>query len=111
MIKKQNRLSDKRSVTKVLQRGFAIKKSDLTVRIFKTGTGGARMTVVVSKKISNKAVTRNRIKRRVREAFVPYLDRIQGVSIVAFPKKSAEEADFTLIQAQVRECLENLLSS
>lgn len=111
MIKSINRLKDSRAVNKVLSRGFKVLKPNFTVRVLKIGDQPLKLTVVVSKKISNSAVIRNKIKRRVREAFVPYVENKKGVSLVIFPKKQAIEAEFVKLNNEAKECLENLPSS
>lgn len=111
MIKSPNRLKESRAVNKVLARGFKIMKPDFTVRILKTGDQPLKLTVVVGKKISTSAVIRNRIKRRVREAFAPYVENRRGVALVVFPTKQAAETDFIKLNSEAKECLENLQSS
>ena len=106
MIKALNRLQDKRAVNKVLQRGFKLSVTFFTVKILKIGDKPIRLTVVVGKKISKKAVTRNKIKRRVREAFMPYLDGKRGASIVVFPRQQALDANFETLRSEAKQCLE-----
>ena len=65
---------------------------------------------MVSKKIFNKAHDRNRLKRRVREAFAKALVSSRGALIVAFPKRSALEIPFACLQEEVSICLENGVS-
>jgi ribonuclease P protein component len=109
MIKSLNRLKDSRAVNKVLQRGFKVLKPDFTVRILKGGDQPIRLTVVVGKKISNSAVVRNRTKRRVREAFIPYMENKRGVSVVVFPKQQAIETDFEKLKNEAKECLNQVV--
>jgi len=106
MIKAQNRLQDKRAVNKVLQRGFKVAGTYFTVRILKIGDQPIKLTVVVGKKVSKKAVIRNKIKRRVREAFMPYLEARRGVSLVIFPRMQSIDASFETLKNEAKICLE-----
>ena len=65
----------------------------------------------IGKKISKKAVVRNKIKRRVREAFMPYLEKKRGSSVVIFPRMQAIDADFETLKKEAQTCLEKLQSS
>ncbi len=55
--------------------------------------GSARIGVVVSRRVSTKAVTRNRIKRQIRESFRTHQAMLQGLDIVAIAQPDAAAAD------------------
>ncbi|HEX5284915.1 MAG TPA: ribonuclease P protein component [Bryocella sp.] len=64
-------------------------------------TTGPRVGLTVPKALG-KAVTRNRIKRRLREAVRAALPLLSAnVDVVLHPKRSVLEAEFTLIQREV----------
>lgn len=66
-----------------------------------SSTSGARVGVTVGRQMG-KAVGRNRIKRRLREAVAKSLHLLEvPVDVVINPKKSAKEADFQLLCAEV----------
>ncbi len=66
MLKKQNRLSKTKDVATVTKRGRSFFSPYFVVKYLKTADA-ARVTVVVSTKVSKKAVLRNRIKRIIRD--------------------------------------------
>lgn len=112
MIKKENRLQGKRTVSKILSKGSSFKTEHFSCRyLLANRTGAARLTVVVGRKISPLAVVRNNIKRRVREAFVGELDGKNSIGLVIFPSKTALDAPFTSLKEEARKCLEKAPSS
>ena len=62
---------------------------------------------MVSKKISKKAVIRNKVKRRLREAVRIILPRIKPCyDIIFFTRPGIEQKDFS----EIKEAVSNLLS-
>lgn len=67
MLKKQHRLAKTKDVQKAFARGRGFFNPFFTLRFLKNPASDRRLTVVVSTKVSKKAVARNRIKRLLRE--------------------------------------------
>ena len=67
MLKKQHRLAKTKDVQKTFARGRGFFNPLFSVKFFRKTTPGIRFTVVVSTKVSKKAVDRNRLKRITRE--------------------------------------------
>ena len=69
-----------------------------------------KVAFVVSKKIDKRAVVRNKIKRRMREAyrelFKENSSNIQWMSLIFSAKKECITADYKIIKAQLKEVLE-----
>ena len=65
MLAAPNRLTDGRTISRVFSRGQYAAVGPFVVRVMGHGEAPSRAVVVVSKKISKKAVVRNRIRRRV----------------------------------------------
>jgi len=68
---------------------------------------GVRVAFALSRKLAN-AVKRNRIRRRIREAL--RLEDLSGLShdILFIPKKSAYNADWEKVTADVKKMLSSL---
>ena len=108
MLPRRQRLSESSAVLATVRRGEYFNTPDLRiVALTPTNTRGGtkgRWTVVVSKKISKRAVVRNRLKRRAREALagLPVPDNCWGV---VFPKLSVGTIPFVQLQEQIAQWL------
>ena len=68
MLAKENRLRLKNDFKKVFEKGKFYQERFLAVKILSNESDISRFGFIVSKKISKKAVVRNKIKRRLRES-------------------------------------------
>lgn len=68
MLKRQYRFSGLGSVRPALRHGRRIRGSKMAASVLQTKNAAPRFSILVSKKVSKKAVVRNRIRRRVFEA-------------------------------------------
>ena len=67
MLPRSHRLNKKQDIEKVFRFGRSVYVGNLGLRLAPNKLPVSRFTVVVSLKVSKKAVERNRIKRRLRE--------------------------------------------
>jgi ribonuclease P protein component len=78
---------------------FALRDADSAAR---SDTTGPRIGLTVPKSLG-KAVTRNRIKRRLREAVRAALPLLAApVDVVLHPKRSVLQAEFAIIEREVQ---------
>ena len=101
-MERQYRLKKNRAFQYVYRRGQSAACRDLVMLRAK----GRELKVgfSVSKKVGN-AVTRNKIKRRLRECFRPYLGDVKTGLYVIVARPSAAEATFQSLQRDVRYLL------
>jgi ribonuclease P protein component len=72
------------------------------------GKGSPRLAVVVSKKVSKKAVTRNRIRRRLIEAVkkTDWYDDQKPMQIVLLGLRDAENVEFLVLVEEMKKSIE-----
>lgn len=108
MLFSKNRLRKKKDIERVL-RGKSSKSaavSFLGVRFIANGLPYSRIGFVVSKKVSKKAVIRNKVKRRLRGVSRDIIKGFEkGFDIVIFTRPEIANCDFT----QIKNVLETLL--
>lgn len=67
VLSKKYRLTDKSEIEKVFKKGKILNSDSFLIRFFSNQLVFSKFTVIVSSKISKKAVIRNKIRRRLRE--------------------------------------------
>ena len=105
MIKRDNRFRNRNDLLKVLRKGRNVRGNGFSVRTRPSST--PRVAVVVSKKVSKLAVTRNKIRRRIFEIFRPILeaqDLGQDIVVIVHDASLAKN-DFTRLQQQVKDAV------
>lgn len=109
MLSKINRLKKKKDFENAFKKGKVLRSNIFVLRVVKNGLDYNRVGIVVSLKVSKKAVVRNKIRRRMTEAFKIYFGNIkQGLDLVFVILPKAEKSDFSDIKSSVEKCL-NLL--
>jgi ribonuclease P protein component len=108
-MERQYRLQKNKAFQYVYHRGKSVACRDLVMLVAKSK--GMKVGFSVSKKVGN-AVTRNLVKRRLRECFRPYLGGVKNGLYVVVARPSAAEATFQSLQRDVRYLLKkhNVLS-
>ena len=108
MLQREHRLTDKRDFQRVFHHGQSFANRYLVLYYMKTTNPAFRIGFSVSKKVG-KAVTRNRVKRLLREAFRLEKERVTGsYDFVVIARPSAAELDFHTIRQNVQHLLRNM---
>ena len=101
-MERRYRLQKNRTFQYVYRRGRSVACRDL-VMLYARGRG-LQVGFSVSKKVGN-AVTRNKVKRRLRECFRPYLGDVKNGLYVVVARPSAAGATFQSLQRDMRYLL------
>lgn len=109
MLPREHRLSDGRELNKTARSGIRTGCRNFVVSTLVHPDGQsetARFGFIVSKKVGN-AVTRNLVKRRLREAAWSMLrvDRLSGVDVVVRALPAAAEADYAKLDRDLKKCV------
>ncbi len=99
MLPKANRLTKESDFDAVFKGGESIKHNSLLVKMAKNYLNKPRFGFVVSKKISNKATIRNKIKRRLRKAVADIIKDIKKpIDMVIITLPGIEKKEFLEIK-------------
>ncbi|MFA5080217.1 MAG: ribonuclease P protein component [Candidatus Paceibacterota bacterium] len=102
MLPLKNRLKRKKDFENVFAGGKTAKTRYFFLKAIKTGGLDSRIGFIASKKVSKKAVERNRIKRLFREAVRFDIARIKpGYDLVFIILNSAKEKGLTEIKKEI----------
>ena len=83
-------IKNKQGFNRVFDKGKRYHGELLTAVVAKA-SGPAKLGIIVNRKYGG-AVTRNRIKRKIREAFRTVTEKITGAEFVVMPKEQAKKA-------------------
>lgn len=106
MLFKDNRLKKKKDFEKVLSQGRNLKEDFLFLKIINNELDNNRFGFIVSKKVSKKAVERNKIKRRLREIVrLSDLNNLKKIDGVFITLPAIREKTFKEIKKEVLSLL------
>lgn len=104
-IARANRLRQDKGIEMVFQKGIYQKSSFLALKYLKRQEGMPRIAISVGKRVSKKAVLRNKVRRRLREAVRPLLTELgrpYDIVIIASPEIT------TRSYQEIKSCVEEL---
>jgi ribonuclease P protein component len=106
MLPPANRLRKEKEIKRVLASKRSCKNGLLICKTAPNGLEASRFCFVVSKKISNKAVVRNRLKRRLREAVAEIMPKANpGIDCVLLSLSGLENKEYCEVAAIVQKVL------
>lgn len=100
MLKRSTRLS-KHLFSEIMQVGRSLHAENVWLKYRKTGDSLGRFSVSTPKKVSKKAVVRNRARRRVYSVIKP----VKGLEGIFFAKNDLELVSFTKLTEEVASLL------
>ncbi|MBU0578140.1 ribonuclease P protein component [Patescibacteria group bacterium] len=91
MLNKRNRISNRRLIQKLFDKGGLYKNTYFTFKFLPSTEPISQFAVVVSKKVAPKAVDRNELRRKIYEAIRLNMDSLKTDLVVLVIAKSAAE--------------------
>jgi ribonuclease P protein component len=103
MLPKKHRLSKTAEVKHTASRGRSFFNPFLVIKVTKAEQ--AKATVIVSTKVSKKAVERNRLKRLTREELRNKMEQLKPGNYALIIKPAAESITGTQLRAEINKAL------
>jgi ribonuclease P protein component len=105
MLSQRSRISNQRLIDKLNKEGNTYKTAHFVFKFLPSISADSKFATIVSKKISLKAVVRNKLRRRISESVRKNLHNIKKpmVCLVVQKKGSSESLDYATIDAEVKE--------
>jgi ribonuclease P protein component len=111
MIKQNTKISKKKDFDDIFKKGKAIKGSFLIIRFLRNNKDRSRFAFIVSKKVSLKAVDRNKIRRRLSEAVKKYKEILAGTDIIFIVLPQAKLKSFLEIKEEITVLLNKIIKN
>ena len=109
MFKQENRLTKKKEFDQIFKTGRSSYQTVIGVKAEKNSLGYNKYGIIVSNKISKKAVVRNRIKRQIRAALEAQDKNMkQGFDLIILALPGVISVGFTTINQAVIDNLKKL---
>ena len=109
MLVESKRPRGQRDIAMTAKRGKEVRGAYYHIKsLLQKSTAPVKIAVVVGKKTAKNATTRNRIKRRTREALRRVFVDFSGYNIVVMPKKNVERAPFSTLTNELKAYAHNL---
>ena len=109
-MEKRIRLRRNQDFKKVYARGKPVRNRSFVLIVKNNGLDHPRVGFSITKKMGN-AVTRNRLKRRLREIVRLYRHKLgRPIDIVVIPKQNTLELDYKKLESQLHHALKLAVS-
>ena len=105
MVKSHFRIRTDKEFGKVYKFGKSTNSKNFFIKSMPNNLTHPRFGIVVSKKVSKKAVIRNKTKRRIREAAKRTLDSWKNLDLVFYIKNSFTDQPYTEVIEEVETAL------
>ncbi len=102
MLSKQFRLTKEKDFENAFKKGDAFFTKILGIKYIKNSLDDSRFGIIVGKKISKKATSRNKIKRQIREILRLQVSQIKaGYDIIIITRDSIINSDYWEIEKNI----------
>ncbi len=107
---KQQRLTDKSEFKSLFDKSEKATQKHLLALYKPNHLEHARLGIIVGKRVANRAVDRNQIKRVVRESFKAHQEHLKGLDIIVIARQQCDTLDKIKLREGIDKLWERLLS-
>jgi len=93
------------------ERSQRVSTRQFTAQYRLTSTGGARLGMAVSRKVSKNAVERNRIRRQIRESFRLQRARLTHLDVLVIARVSAAQQPSPVLRSELDTLWQRLIDA
>jgi len=111
MANKNAKISKKRDFDNIFKKGKLARGNFLIIRFLKNNENINRFAFIVSKKVSLKAVDRNKIRRRLFEATKEYKKIPAGMDVIFIVLPTAKQQKFLEIKEEACTLLDKIIKN
>jgi ribonuclease P protein component len=108
MVIKNNRISKKKDFDYIFKKGKNISGVLLILKFIKNNLGNNRFAFIINKKVSSKAIVRNKIRRRISETVKIFKNNENGLDIVFIALPAIRDKNFIEIKEEVNTLLSKI---
>lgn len=109
MFNQNNRLRKTKEIEKTFKNGKSFYNNLLGFKVLKNDLNESRFCVIISAKISKKAVERNKIKRRVRAVINNDLGQVKkGFDVIIIVTKNIINLGFSDLKQEIEDSLKKI---
>ena len=106
MLQKEYRITHKKDFEKIFNDGKGVFTDIMGVKLIPNNLKYSRFGIIISNKVSKKAVERNKIRRQIRSAIKLNLDKIKRErDIVIICKPEIKKLDYKNIEVELQKIL------
>jgi ribonuclease P protein component len=100
-IKKEEKIANRKKIIQGEFTGIVLKESTIK---------SPKNVIVVSKKIDKKAVSRNKIKRRIRQILISLKPKIKpGIQMIILTKKNSTKATYSQLEGDLKKLITKVI--
>jgi len=110
MLKKENRIKKKNDFALIFKNGKNLKAGFFILKVLNNNLQLSRLAIIISQKVSKKAVERNRLRRLISSIFEENFKQLQtGFDFVFLVLPNIKDKDNLEIKAKVVEVFKNYI--
>lgn len=110
MLKKSNRIQNQRLIDKLGREGQRFKTNNFVFKYLPSDLPDSKFTVSISKKVSAKAVDRNKVRRQVNESLRKHSKELKKpiVCLIIQKKGSPKTLKYNIIDTEIQDFINHL---